>query len=124
MFFLRRPTDDGKRPHGAVAMINLVNAQHGEVVRETVVAQVIAERALRFLRRINHPGDDKVGVGIQSRSAVCRGAKRMRSPARAPAKVNSGRPSGKGITAASVIAGWPPTKMLTRKGSPRRIASV
>lgn len=45
-------------------------------------------------------------------------------PPRAPAKMSSLIPSGNGITAESVIAGEPPTKMLTRNGSPRRIAAA
>ena len=54
-----------------------------------------------------------------SGGGVTRGTRR---PARAPANTSSGIPSGNGMTAASVIAGGPPTKMLTRKGTPRRSA--
>ena len=42
----------------------------------------------------------------------------------APANVSSERPSGSGITAASVRAGGPPTKMFTRKGTPARRAAA
>ena len=37
---------------------------------------------------------------------------------------SSGNPSGKGITEDSVIAGGPPTKMLTRNGAPFAIAAA
>ena len=47
-----------------------------------------------------------------------------RRPPSAPANASSGSPSGSGITAATVIAGGPPTKTFTRSGSPRRIAAA
>ena len=43
---------------------------------------------------------------------------RTRRPPSAPANVSSLIPSGSGITAASIIAGEPPTKMFTRNGLP------
>ena len=43
---------------------------------------------------------------------------RMRRPPSAPANVSSLIPSGSGITAASIIAGGPPTKTFTRNGLP------
>ena len=43
--FLRRPADDGERPDRAVAVIDVLDAQHREIVLQAVVAQVIAERA-------------------------------------------------------------------------------
>ena len=39
-----------------------------------------------------------------------------RRPPSAPAKANSLRPSGSGITAATAMAGGPPTKTFTRSG--------
>ena len=42
--FLRRPADDRERPDRAVAVIDVLDAQHREIVLQTVVAQVIAER--------------------------------------------------------------------------------
>jgi eukaryotic-like serine/threonine-protein kinase len=44
---------------------------------------------------------------------------RTRRPPKIPANVNSGNPSGSGITAANVSAGGPPTQTLTRNGKPR-----
>ena len=42
----------------------------------------------------------------------------MRRRPSTPAKPSSLIPSGSGITAASIIAGGPPTKMFTRNGWP------
>ena len=41
---------------------------------------------------------------------------------KAPANVSSDMPSGRGMTAARIMAGEPPTKMLTRNGSSFAIA--
>ena len=41
-----------------------------------------------------------------------------------PAKASSLTPSGSGITAATVMAGGPPTKTFTRSSSPRRMAAA
>ena len=45
-----------------------------------------------------------------------------RWPANAPPKVSSDKPSGNGITAASVWAGEPPIKIETFKGFPNWLA--
>ena len=45
--FLGWATDDRKRPDGIVAAIYLLDAEHGKVVRKTVVSKVIAERPFR-----------------------------------------------------------------------------
>ena len=42
--FLRRPADRGERPDGAVAVVDALDPEHGEVVREAVIAEVVAER--------------------------------------------------------------------------------
>jgi hypothetical protein len=123
--FLRRPADDRERPDGIAAMMDRRHLQHGKLVGQAVVAQVVAERAFGLLwrRRIDIAADAEVGVGIQRQGRP--GASGIRTrPASAPANVSSLIPSGSGITAASHIAGWPPTKMLTRSGWPARIAAV
>ena len=102
--FLRRPADDGERPDRAVAVIDALDVQHREVVRQAVVAEVIAERPFGQLRvGIDRAGDAEVGVG-GDRQAVRAGAtSRTRRPPSAPANASSGSPSGSGITAASVM---------------------
>ena len=79
------------------------------------------------LRACGEPGrgalDDKIGLGGHGQAAVG-GDHAIRRPPRAPAKASSGRPSGKGMTAATVMAGGPPTKTLTRSGSPRAMAAA
>ena len=42
---LRRPAHHGERPDRAVAVIDVLDAKHGEIVRQAVVAQMVAERA-------------------------------------------------------------------------------
>ena len=43
---LGRAADRGERPDRPVAVVDALDAQHGEVVREAVIAEVVAERAL------------------------------------------------------------------------------
>src|SRR5216683_5717758 len=55
---LRRTAYDGERPDGAGSVIDSLNVEDGEVVSETVVTEVVAERALgqefvRFDRTYN-----------------------------------------------------------------------
>jgi hypothetical protein len=123
--FLRRPADDRERPHRIAAMMDRRHPQHRKLVRQAVVAQVVAERTFRLFtgRRIDIAADAEVRIGIQGQFAgpVDQG---MRWPASAPANVSSLIPSGSGITAASHIAGCPPTKMLTLSGWPACIAAV
>ena len=127
---LRRPADDGERPDRPLAVIDALDVQHREIVGEAVIAEVVAERPFRQLpRRIDGADDAEIGLGrhrqewirLPTRRAGGR-TSRTRRPPSAPAKVSSGIPSGSGITAASVRAGGPPTKMLTRNGTPRRRA--
>ena len=47
-----------------------------------------------------------------------------RRPPSTPASASSLMPSGSGITAATVMAGGPPTKMFTRSVSLRRSAAA
>ena len=63
--FLRRPADDGERPDRVGAMIDVLDVQHREIVRQAVVAQMIAERSLGQLPLgIDRAGDAKVGLGV------------------------------------------------------------
>ncbi len=43
--FLRRSADDGERPDGAGPVIDGVDVEHGKVVRQAVIAEMVAERA-------------------------------------------------------------------------------
>lgn len=62
--FLRRSADHRERPNRAVAMKYLLDTQHGKVVREAVVTQMITERAFWFETvRIDGAHDAKVGFG-------------------------------------------------------------
>jgi len=151
--FLRRPADDGERPDGVVAVIDVLDVQHGEVVRQRVVAEVVAERAFGQLPlRIDGAGNDEVGVGGEGQPphppgplshrgergeiafspppAVGGGAGGggMNQPHAPPAECSGEgefrHPFGSGMTAASVIAGGPPTKTLTRNGTSRRRAAA
>ena len=101
----------------SLAMIDMLDVQHRKLVRQAVVAQMIAERPFQLLRciRLDTADDAEIGIGIDRQIAGRGRSCGMRWPASAPANVSSLIPSGSGITAASVIAGWPPTKMFTRK---------
>ena len=121
---LGRPAHRGERPDGTVAVVDPVDAEHGEVVGEAVIAEMVAERTLGLASiRIDGPRDDEVGLGRHGQATL--GATiATRRPPSTPANASSGRPSGNGITAATVIAGGPPTNTFTRNGSPRRIAAA
>ena len=43
--FLRRAADDGERPDGASAMRDRLDVEHRKIVRQAVVAQMIAKRS-------------------------------------------------------------------------------
>ena len=60
--------------------------------------------------------DAEVGLGVDRQLVGRRQIMGTRRPPRAPAKASSLRPSGSGITAATVMAGGPPTKTFTRSG--------
>src|SRR4051812_13868125 len=61
--FLRWAADRGERPDRARAVVNLVNAQHRKIMRERIVAQVIAEGAFGQLSiRVDRPADAKIGL--------------------------------------------------------------
>ena len=76
---LRRPADHRERPDRVLAVVDLLDAQHREVVRQAVVAEVIAERALRACARVGIDRADQaeVGVGVHRQRAVaCAGRQR------------------------------------------------
>ena len=123
--FLRRAADDGERPDRAVAVVDVFDSR---------------ARGSRA-RGCSSRGDRRTGL----RGAACWGSTvpqmqksvsawigrpsvrrsmRMRRPPSAPANLSSLMPSGSGITAASIIAGGPPTKMFTRNGLPARRAAA
>ena len=93
-------------------------------MREAVVAEVIAERAFgQQPLGIDRAGDAEVGVGVDRQLAGA--ADHPHAPAAERAgEASSLIPSGSGITAATAIAGGPPTKTFTRNGSPARIAAA
>ena len=70
--FLRRPPHDRDRPDGAGAVGDAIDAEHGEVVLPGVVAEVIAERALRLRTGKDRPFDREIGFGIDRRPPLCR----------------------------------------------------
>ena len=118
--FLRRPADDRERPDRIVAMIDLLDAQHRESRAPGCSSPGDRRTALRAAACLGST------VPLMQKSASAwigrpspRRSMRMRRPPSAPANVSSVIPSGSGITAASVIAGGPPTKTFTRNGSPR-----
>src|SRR5438046_2572065 len=68
---LRRSADDGERPYGALAMIDTLDPQHWKLVREAVIAQVIAEGTFRLLggARIDAADNAKIGFSINGQLA-------------------------------------------------------
>ena len=123
--FLRRAADRGERPDRAGAVIDPLDPEDGEVVRQAVIAEVVAERPFGLAGvGVDGADDGEIGLGGDRQAAVGSRTIRTRRPPSAPAKLSSGRPSGRGITAATVMAGGPPTKTLARSGSPRRIAAA
>ncbi len=86
---------------GVGPMIDALDVEHREIVRQAVIAQVIAERAFgQHAARVDGAGDAEIGLGVDrqlaraARSSACAGR-----PA-PPAKASSLMPSGSGITAA------------------------
>ena len=120
---LRRPADHRERPDRVLAVIDLLDVQHRERMRQAVIAEVIAERPFGQLQRsgstvpVMQKSASAASGSVSRESRVAR-ARRTRRPPSAPANASSGKPSGNGITAASVSAGGPPTKTLTRNGTP------
>ena len=122
---LGRAADRREWPDRTRAVIDPVDAEHGEVVRQAVIAKVVAERPLGFACvGIDRAADHEIGLGRHRQEPV--GGDHPDPPApQAPRRsASSGSPSGNGITAATVMAGGPPTKTFTRSGSPRRIAAA
>jgi len=63
--FLRRPADHRKRPDRAVPVVHVLDAEHGKIVRQAVVAQVVAKGTFRLAGlRIEVAGDAEVGLGV------------------------------------------------------------
>jgi hypothetical protein len=63
--FLRRAADDGERPDRAVAVVDAFDFEHGEVVCEAVVAEMVAKRAFgQQLVGNDRAADAEVGVGV------------------------------------------------------------
>ena len=105
-------------------MIDRLDPQHGELMRQAVIAQVVAKGTLELASvRVDRAGDREVGLGRHGQAALRRDHQDAPAPQR-PANASSGRPSGKGMTAATVRAGGPPTKTLARNGSPLRMAAA
>ena len=68
--FLRRAADHGKRPDGIVAVIDVLDPQHRKIVRQTVIAQVVAERSLGQLPvGFEIAGDAEIGLGVDRQAA-------------------------------------------------------
>ncbi len=66
--FLRRTTNHGEVPNGVFPMINVLHFHHREVVLQTVIAQVVAERTFRFfLAFANDTRDHKIGIARQEK---------------------------------------------------------
>ena len=85
---------------------------------------MVAERPFgQDFLRVDGAAEAKVGLGV-NRQLTAREIIGIRWPASAPANVSSLSPSGRGITAASIMAGVPPTNTFTRNGSPRRMAAA
>ena len=117
---LRRPADDGERPDRVLAVVDRLDAQHGEVVGQAVVAEVVAERPLGLAARAGRsvPVMHEVGLGGHGQAAVGgdHGARAARpAPRRRPARAS---PPAAASPRRRVSAGGPPTKTLTRNGSP------
>src|SRR5690606_32026439 len=61
---LRRPAYYGKWPYGIVACIDLVYPHQREIMRQTIITQVIAKRPLRFIFiGIYFPCNYKISIG-------------------------------------------------------------
>src|SRR5438105_2759444 len=61
---LRGPADDGERPDGTGPVKDGLHVQHGEVMLEAVIAEMVAERPLRKLAQgIDGADNAEVGVG-------------------------------------------------------------
>ena len=71
--FLGRPSHRGERPDGTVAVIDAFDAQHGKIVLEAVIAEVVSERPFGLADvGIDRAADDEVGLGRHGEAAVGR----------------------------------------------------
>ena len=69
--FLRRATHHGERPDGVGAMIDALHQHHGKLVRQAVVAQVIAEGAFGQLPcGIEMPDNAEIGLGVDGQLII------------------------------------------------------
>src|SRR5690606_37528614 len=63
--FLRGAADDGEGPDGIVPVVDAVHVEHGEIVLEAVVAEVVAEGAFgQQALGIDRAADAEVGLGV------------------------------------------------------------
>src|SRR5690606_24546912 len=68
---LRRTADHGEGPDRIPPMVDAMHAQHGEVVAQAVVAEVVAEGTLGlFLVGVHRAGDDEVRIGGDAETLV------------------------------------------------------
>jgi hypothetical protein len=108
--FLGRAADHGEGPDRVAAVVDAADVQHREIVLEAVVAEVVAEGPFGLeLAGMDFAQDAEIRVGTDGQRPAF-AAREVHAPsAQAPAKASSGMPSGKGIMAAMVRAGGPPT---------------
>src|SRR5436190_22363292 len=63
--FLRRAADDGEWPDGTVAVVNVFDAQHREVVLQAVVTEMVPEWSFgQQLIGDDSAGNAEVGIGV------------------------------------------------------------
>ena len=71
--FLGRPSHRGKRPDGPFAVVDAFDLQHGKVVLEAVIAEVVSERPLGLADvGIDRAADDEIGLGRHGEAPVGR----------------------------------------------------
>ena len=123
--FLRRAAHHRKGPYRMVAGIHFVHLHQRKGMLQTIITQMIAKWPLGFIGAgLHFTSNHKIGIGADAVAVcivtipepVCRPTH--------PANVISLIPSGRGITAAKLWLGGPPTKQLTFNGWPFLLALV
>ena len=91
---------------------------------QAVIAEVIAERSLGQLAGgVDIAADAEVGLGMDGK-LLANGDHGHAAAAQRPGKGQFAHAFGQGITAATVIAGGPPTNTFTRSGFFSSIAAA
>ena len=117
--FLGGAAHRGKGPDGVGAVKNGIDLHQGEIVGQTVIAQMIPKGPFKlFLVGINGAANDKIGLGRHRQIAWSRHQGNT-MPAQQPGKGQLGHTFGQGHDRRNRECRGPPDKNMNGQGSPQ-----